>query len=51
MLVAQAVPQELLQGFDNSPPQGVGCLGDGGRCAVEGVGVISALLSEVWRDR
>lgn len=42
--------QELLQGFDNSP-QGMGCLWDGGRCTVEGVSVVSALLSEVWRDR
>lgn len=45
-----AMPQELLQGFDNSP-QGMGHLCDGGRRAVEGVGVISALLSEIRRDR
>lgn len=45
-----ALSQELLQGFDNGP-QGMGHLWDGGRRAVEGVGVISALCSEVWRDR
>lgn len=41
--------QELLQGFDNGS-QGMGHLWDSGGRAVEGVGVISALLSEVWRD-
>lgn len=45
-----ATPQELLQGFDNSP-QGMGRLRDGGRRAVEGVAVIPALLSKVRRDR
>lgn len=45
-----ALSQELLQGFDNGP-QGMGRLCDRGGRAVEGVGVISALLSEVRRDR
>lgn len=45
-----ALSQELLQGFDKGP-QGMGRLWDRGGGAVERVGVISALLSEVRRDR